>query len=153
MALSHAILQRLCSRKLGYKASSVVTFARSACAPSRLIPTSLGLSTRPNRCDLPWARRWRGGQERAFAGYFRRINRQIPDLLAEESAPLIFAAEDSLCPIYRWANISHELLAGWTSGNPNNLKLRELRERTLPLASVRAVKHAAHRQGERELAQ
>jgi len=85
--------------------------------------------------------------------YFRRIDRQIPDLLAEESAPLIIAAEDSLCPIYRWANISHELLAGWTSGNPNNLTLWELRRRTLPLASVPAVRHAAHRQGERELAQ
>lgn len=101
-----------------------MTFARSAGAPSRLIPTSLGLSQRP-----------------------------VPDLLAEESAPLIFAAEDSLCPNYLRANISNELLAGWTSGNPNNLTLRELRERTLPLASVRDVRHAAHRQGERELAQ
>lgn len=72
--------------------------------------------------------------------YFRRIDQGIRDLFIEERAPLILAAVDYLCPIYSRANTSHELLADWVSGNPDNLTPRELHERALPLAADHFLK-------------
>jgi Bacterial archaeo-eukaryotic release factor family 3 len=90
-----------------------------------------------------------GGEEsrkELLFAYFRRIDRGLQDLLAEERAPLIVAAVDYLYPIYRRANTSRELLAGWISGNPDDLTPQELHERALPLVSghlLRARRKAA----------
>ncbi|MGA2329083.1 MAG: hypothetical protein ABSH05_22695 [Bryobacteraceae bacterium] len=80
------------------------------------------------------------GKKELLLAYFCRIDQGIRDLLAEARAPLILAAVDYLCPIYRRANSSHELLAGWISGNPDNLTPRELHERALPLVSDHFLK-------------
>lgn len=84
-----------------------------------------------------------GGEEskkELLLAYFRRIDQGIRDLLAEERVPLILAAVDYLCPIYRRANTSPELLADWISGNPDSLTARELHERAQPLASEHFLK-------------
>jgi hypothetical protein len=72
-----------------------------------------------------------GGEDRkqTLLTYFQRVDEGMRDLLAQNRAPVVLAAVDYLNSIYRQANSSAELLDDWTSGNPDNLSLRELHEK------------------------
>ncbi|MBI4893754.1 MAG: hypothetical protein HY821_24255 [Acidobacteria bacterium] len=80
-----------------------------------------------------------GGNEEkkdAILAFFRQVDASIRELLSQERAPLILAAVDHLCPLYRQANTYSELLNQWISGNPDGLSDHELHRRAEPIAEL-----------------
>jgi hypothetical protein len=65
--------------------------------------------------------------------YFQQINRGLRELLAEEKAPLVLAADAALMPLYLQASTYPHLLASGVEGNPDRLSPRELHTRAWPL--------------------
>ncbi len=66
--------------------------------------------------------------------YFRRIDREVGELLKGSKAPLVLAGVDYLLPIYREASTYPHLLNEGVVGNPEGLRAEELRELAWALA-------------------
>jgi len=84
-----------------------------------------------------------GGEEdkkEMLVAYFRLVDAGMRDLLAQRSAPILLAAVDYLCPIYRQVNSNPELLEDWISGNPDNLTPQQLHEKAVPIAAAHSKK-------------
>jgi hypothetical protein len=60
--------------------------------------------------------------------YFRRIDKQLQELLPDEQAPLVLAGVEYLLPIYREASHSSHLIHEGIEGNPENLSGRKLHQ-------------------------
>jgi hypothetical protein len=61
--------------------------------------------------------------------FFRKLDRGIMGVLAQEQAPLVLASVDYLMPIYRKANHYKYLLPDGITGNPDEPVLTELHKR------------------------
>jgi hypothetical protein len=61
--------------------------------------------------------------------FCRAIDRALQDILHGQQAPMVIAAVEYLMPIYHQANSYPNLLESGITGNPENLKPEELRDR------------------------
>lgn len=80
-----------------------------------------------------------GGEEdrkELLLKYFQRVDQGVRELMERNRAPLILAAVDYLCPIYRQANSNPELLDASVSGSPDNLTPQDLHAKALPIAAA-----------------
>lgn len=84
----------------------------------------------------------------ALRRYFLHIDRGLQSLLGEQQAPLVLAGVEYLLPIYASVNTYPHLLARGVTGNPDQLRPEELRERAWALVEhqvIAAQQEAAER--------
>lgn len=68
-------------------------------------------------------------KKRTILRFFQKVDDGLRPFLREESAPLVLAAVDYLCPLYRKANTYANLLPEGISGSPDELSEDILRPR------------------------
>ncbi len=66
--------------------------------------------------------------------FFKEIDRGIRDFMAEQNAPLILAGVDYLLPIYQEVNSYHNLLTDGVPGNPSDVSVKKLHQRSWTIA-------------------
>ncbi len=74
-------------------------------------------------------------RKQALLSYFRRVDETVQKRLGDEHAPMVLAAVDYLCPIYRQASSNPNLLIEEIHGNPASLTSEELYRRAWDIAS------------------
>lgn len=84
-------------------------------------------------------------RKHALLSYFRRVDETIRKRLGDEPVPMVLAAVDYLCPIYRQASSHPNLLREEIHGNPASFASEELHRRAWGIA-------ASHFQQERDKA-
>jgi hypothetical protein len=72
--------------------------------------------------------------------WFRMIDKELPNLLADRRSPVVLAGVENLFPLYREANTYPNLLDMGIPGNPEDLKPEELHTRAWPLVEPIFVK-------------
>lgn len=76
--------------------------------------------------------------------YFHRLREGLHPYLRDEKAPLVFAGVDYLLPIFRQANIYHNLLREPVEGNPDGRTPEELHMRALEIVRPYFEHEIAH---------
>lgn len=65
--------------------------------------------------------------------YFQKLDEGVSDLLADDDAPLVLAADDFLLPLYREANSYPHLVDEAIAQQPDQLSARQLHQRAWPM--------------------
>ena len=74
-------------------------------------------------------------RKQVLLAHFRRVDEAVRNRLNGEHLPLVLAAVDYLCPIYRQASSNPDLLAAEVHGNPESFTLEELHGLALAVTS------------------
>lgn len=69
--------------------------------------------------------------------YFRQIDAEVSRALEGVHAPLIFAGDVSLFPLYQQANTYRELQPDFVRGNPDRMSLADLHDKAWPIVRQR----------------
>jgi hypothetical protein len=71
--------------------------------------------------------------EEHLVKYLREVDREVGRALENKNAPLVFAGDVSLFPLYKQANSSPSLVESFIRGNPDELSSTELHAQAWPL--------------------
>ncbi|MBI4905736.1 MAG: hypothetical protein HY820_19035 [Acidobacteria bacterium] len=75
-------------------------------------------------------------RKQILLSYFRRVDEAVRRRLRDEHVPVVLAAADYLCPIYRQANSNANLLTDEIHGNPGTIPNEELYRLAWGIASA-----------------
>ncbi len=75
-------------------------------------------------------------RKQILLSYFRRVDEAVRRKLRDEHVPVVLAAVDYLCPIYRQANSNPNLLTDEIHGNPGTVPSEELYRLAWGIASA-----------------